>query len=184
MCESRFERALKPRSHAGPKAHMSESIHVPTHTVRRLRSVAKLFIPVITIAAGTAWTTSATWVRTRTSLEEIEPLIKKGFDEIKPKLDECNDSAKGAHALIDTQRVQIYALQQSALSLVGTLVELHAQAEVARAYGSSKRLPEYIERARRFYAREFERQLSMHPNDIVQALRVTKLAVWRPDRND
>lgn len=165
---------------------MSESIHVPSQTVKRVRGIAKLFIPVAMIAAGTAWTTTVTWFRTRTSAEEVRPEIKRQIDALAPALAKCAEGvegAKDAQAQAAVQHVQIFALQQTALSMAATLIELHAQAEVVRAYGHSPQVSAYIERARRFYTREFKRQQTEHPNDIVQALELTKLAVWRPDRD-
>jgi hypothetical protein len=163
---------------------MSESIHVPSQTVKRLRALAKLFVPVAMIAAGTAWTTTVTWFRTRTSAEEIRPEITRQIDEIRPLLVECGTKAKDALAQANTQHVQVYALQQTALTLATALVELHAQAEVERAYPHSGQLSSFIERARKAYAREFERQLTEHPNDLVTAVKLTRLKVWRPDRDD
>ena len=152
---------------------MSESIHVPSYTVKRAKALAKLFVPVITIAAATAWTTTATWFRTRPSVDEVTKMTA-----------ECTKTAKDAQDQTRVQHVQIFALQQTALIMANAVVELHAQAEVTRAYGTSKRFAEYCERARRFYVREFERQQTEHPNDIVRALTLTRLHVWRPDRDD
>lgn len=151
---------------------MSDSIHVPSSQVKRAKALAKFFIPIIMVAAGTAWTTAVTWFRTRTSVDEVRPLIA-----------ECNTIAKDAKSMAKEQHAQIYALQNTVLLLAEIEVGLHAQAEVNRAYANSKHYPEYVERARRFYAAEFARQQTMHPNDIVRALTLTRLAVWRPDRD-
>jgi Zn-dependent metalloprotease len=151
---------------------MSDSIHVPGQTVKRIKALAKLFVPVVTIAAATAWTTTATWIRTRTSTDEVTKMTA-----------DCTTIAKEAQDQTKTQHVQIFALQQTALTMADTLIELHAQAEVERAYSGSKRLPEYIDRARKFYKAEFERQQADHPNDIVRALTLARVAVWRPDRD-
>lgn len=154
----------------------SESIHVSSTTVRRGRALfqllLKLLLPVMGVAAVTAWTTTATWFKTRTSLADVQTLTT-----------ECTTIAKDAQGQGNTQKVQIYALQQTVLALAETIVELHAQAEVERAYYASKRLPEYIARARSFYLAEFERQQDAHPNDIVKALKYTRAVAWRPDRN-
>jgi hypothetical protein len=151
---------------------MSESIHVPGSTVKRLKALAKLFVPVITIAAATAWTTSVTWFRTRPSTADVQKLTG-----------ECTAIAKEAQDQAKTNHVQIYALQDAALTLAREAIALHAQAEVMRAYSASKRLPEYIDRARKFYAAEFERELDEHPGELVRALRQAQRAVWRPDRD-
>lgn len=151
---------------------MSDSIRVPSKTVAWFKAIAKLFIPVAMIAAGTAWTTAASWIKTRTSVDEIRPLIG-----------ECNALAKGAQDQLKTQHAQIYTLQETGQTLAEMVVELHAQAEVVRAYSGSKRLPEYVERARKFYRAEFERQQVEHPHELVRALQLTRLAVWRPDRS-
>jgi hypothetical protein len=151
---------------------MSESIHVPGQTVKRVKALAKLFVPVVTIAAATAWTTTVTWFRTRPSTAEVQKLTG-----------DCTSVAKDAQDQAKTNHVQIYALQQTSLALAELAVDLHAQAEVERAYGGSKRLPEYIDRARKFYEAEFARQLATHPGDIVLALTLTQRTVWRPDRD-
>lgn len=151
---------------------MSDSIHVPSKIGAWLKAIAKLFIPVVMVAAGTAWTTAYGWIKTRTSVDEIKPLIG-----------ECNAAAKEAQDQAKTQHAQIYTLQETALTLAEMVVELHAQAEVVRAYSGNKRFPEYVERARKFYHAEFERQQVEHPHEIVRALQLTRLAVWRPDRS-
>lgn len=151
---------------------MSDSIHVPGQTVKRIKALAKLFIPVVTIAAATAWTTTVTWFRTRPSTAEVQKLTA-----------DCTTIAKEAQDQGKTNHVQIYALQQTALKLAETAIELHAQAEVARAYGKSPHLPEYIDRARKFYANEFARELDERPGDIVRSLAQARRAVWRPDRD-
>lgn len=151
---------------------MSDSIRVPSKTVAWLKAVAKLFIPVAMIAAGTAWTTAYSWIQTRTSVDEVRSLIGA-----------CNALAKDAQDQVETQHVQIFALQQTALTLAEMAVELHAQAEVERAYAGSRHFAQYVERARKFYRAEFERQRVEHPHEIVRALQLTRLAVWRPDRS-
>ena len=150
---------------------MSDSIRVPSHTAAWLRGLAKLLVPVVMVAAGTAWTTAYSWIKTRTSVDEIKPLIS-----------DCNVIAKDAHDRAKTQHVQIFALQQTALTLAEMIVVLHAQAEVERAYSHSKRFPEYVTAARRFYSAEFERELTEHPGELVRALKAAQRAVWRPDR--
>ncbi len=151
---------------------MSDSFYVPGPTVKRWRAIAKLFVPIVMVAAGTAWTTTVTWFKTRPSTEEVTKLTAS-----------CTTVAKDAQAKYDTQHVQIYALQQSALDLATAMVELHAQSEVTRAYWNSKRLPEYIDRARKFYALEFARQQTEHPNNVPLAFKLTIGRVWRPDRD-
>lgn len=151
---------------------MSDSIRVPSRVVAWFKAIGKLFIPVAMIAAGTAWTTAYSWIKTRTSVDEIKPLIS-----------DCNVIAKDAQDQTKTQHVQIFALQQSVLTLAEMVVELHAQAEVERAYSGNKHFPAYVERARKFYRAEFERQQVEHPHEIMRALQLTRLAVWRPDRS-
>lgn len=129
-------------------------------------------MPVVAVAAATAWTTTVTWFETRPSVRDVQKLTGA-----------CTAIAKDAQEAGKVNHVQIYALQQTALALALMVVELHAQAEVERAYHGSKRLSEYIARARVFYLAEFERQQEAHPNDIVKALRHTRAAVWRPDRH-
>lgn len=152
---------------------MSDSIHVPSETARRAKAIAKLLVPVILTAAGTSLTTTWGWVRSRTSVDEMRPLIV-----------DVSLIAKEAQSQGHTNHGQILALQEMAGELAKTAIELHAQAEVDRAYSASKRRGEYIERARRFYARELERQLAAHPGNPGEALRLSRLAVWRPDRDD
>jgi hypothetical protein len=150
----------------------SESIHVPSGTVKRAKAIAKFFIPIVMVAAGTAWTTTVTWFKTRPSTADVQKLTA-----------DCTTLAKEAQDQTKTNHVQIFALQDAALTLARMAVELHAQAEVLRAYGGSKRLPEYIDRARKFYAAELERQLDEHPGELVRALKQAQRAVWRPDRD-
>ena len=152
---------------------MSESIHVPSQTVRRATAIGKLLVPVILTAAATSLTTTWGWIRSRTSVDEIRPLIV-----------DVSLIAKEAQSQGHTNHGQVLALQALGDELAKTSIELHAQAEVDRAYSGSKRRSEYIERARRFYARELERQLAAHPGNPGEALRLSRLAVWRPDRDD
>jgi hypothetical protein len=149
------------------------SIHVPGPTVQRAKSIAKLLVPVILTAAATSATTTWGWIKSRTSVEEIRPLLV-----------EVTIAAKAAQSQGFTNHQDLAAQQSLALELSKSLIELHAQAEVDRAYGKSPRRPEYIERARRFYLRELERLLVLHRNDPAEAVRLTRLAVWRPDRDD
>lgn len=151
---------------------MSESIHVPSAQVKRWKALVKLFVPIVAVAAGTAWTTTVTWFKTRPSAEDVAKLTG-----------DCTAVAKQAEDIGKTNHVQIYALQDAALMLARMAIELHAQAEVVRAYGASKRLPEYIERARKFYTAELERELDEHPGELVRALKQAQRAVWRPDRD-
>lgn len=152
---------------------MSGSIHVPGPTVQRFKAIAKLLVPVILTAAATSATTTWGWIRSRTSVDEIRPLII-----------DVTIIAKASQSQGFANHQDIAALQQLTLELSKSVIELHAQAEVERAYGKSPRKPEYIERARRFYLRELERLLVLHRNDPSEAVRLTRLAVWRPDRND
>ena len=152
---------------------MPGSIHVPASTVQRVKGIAKLLVPVILTAAATSATTTWGWIKSRTSVEEIRPLIV-----------DVTIVAKAAQSQGFSNHQDIAALQQLTLELSKTAIELHAQAEVERAYGKSPRKPEYIERARRFYLRELERLLVLHRSDPAEAIRLTRLAVWRPDRDD
>jgi hypothetical protein len=150
----------------------SDSIHVPSAQAKRLKALAKFVLPIIGIAAGTAWTTTATWIRTRPS-----------SDDVAKTTAECTTLAKDAQDQGKTHHAQIYALQDAALQLARITIGLHAQAEVERAYSGSKRLPEYIDRARKFYTAEFERELDEHPGELVRAVRQAQRVVWRPDRD-
>jgi hypothetical protein len=152
---------------------MSESIHVPSDTVKRWKALAKLFVPVITIAAATAWTTTATWFRTRPSTDEVTKITA-----------DCTTIAKDAQDQTKTQHAQILSLQNTVLLIANESIDLFAQTEVMRAYPGSKRLPEYVDRARKFYAAEYARQQTEHPNDVITALTLARLKVWRPDRDD
>ena len=151
---------------------MSDSIHVPSATAKHLKALAKLFVPVIMIAAGTAWTTAVSWFRTRPSTTEVQKLTA-----------ECTTLAKEAQERSETNHAQIYELQNAALAQARLAIELHAQAEVERAYFGSKRFPEYVERARKFYRAEFEKALDEHPGELVRAVNLAQRALWRPDRN-
>lgn len=151
----------------------SESIHVPAHAVRRITGVAKLLVPVVLTAAVTSLTTTWGWIKTRTSVQEIEPLLV-----------EVRLIAKAAQSDSFANHNELVSLQKLSIELAETSVELHAQAEVDRAYNKSPRRAEYIERARRFYLRELKRLLEIHPHDPAEAVRLTRLAVWRPDRDD
>lgn len=150
-----------------------ESIRVPAATVRRATAIGKLLIPVVLTAAATAATTTWGWIRSRTSVDEIRPLIV-----------DVNLIAKEAQSQGHTNHSEVLALQALAVELAKATVELHAQAEVDRAYSKSPRRGEYIERARRFYTRELERQLASHGTNPAEAVRLTRLAIWRPDRDD
>lgn len=151
----------------------AESIHVPASTVRRVSGIAKLLIPVVLTAAATSLTTTWGWIRSRTSVDEIRPLIV-----------EVSITAKAAQSQGFTTHQEVLALKALAAELAKATIELHAQIEVDRAYSKSPRRNEYIDRARRFYARELERRLTEHPNNPAEAVRFTRLAVWRPDRDD
>jgi hypothetical protein len=150
-----------------------ESIRVPAATVRRAKAIAKLLVPVVLTAAATAATTTWGWIRSRTSVDEVRPLIV-GATLI----------AKEAQSQGHTNHGEILALQALGVELAKTAIALHAQAEVDRAYSKSPRRVEYIDRAQRYYARELERQLTAHGVNTGEALRLARLAVWRPDRDD
>lgn len=152
---------------------MAESIHVPSSTVRRVKGIAKLLIPVVLTAAATSLTTTWTWIKTRTSVDEVRPLIV-----------EAKIVAKAAQEQAFSNQQEARKLRHLAMELAKATIDLHAQAEVERAYSKSPRRVEYMDRARRFYARELERLLTEHPNSPADAVRLTRLAVWRPDRND
>ena len=152
---------------------MPDSIHVPGPTVSRAKAIAKLLVPVILASVATSATTTWSWIKSRTSVDEIRPLIV-----------DVTVMAKASQSQGFSNHQDVAALQSLTLELSKTVIELHAQAEVERAYGKSPRKPEYIERARRFYLRELERLLVLHRNDPAEAIRLTRLAVWRPDRDD
>jgi hypothetical protein len=151
----------------------AESIHVPASTVRRISGIAKLLIPVVLTAAVTSLTTTWGWIRSRTSVEEIRPLLT-----------DVTIVAKAAQSQGFSTYQDVLALKSLGNELAKSVVDLHAQSEVDRAYSKSPRRNEYIDRARRFYARELERRLTEHPNNPAEAVRFTRLAVWRPDRDD
>lgn len=134
-------------------------------------------LPVIGTAAltswATAWTATVTWFKTRTSVEEVQPLIV-----------DVNLIAKAGQSQAHTNHADIQIQRELTSELARAMIELHAQAEVDRAYASNKRRSEYIERAKRFYMREFDRLLAEYPNHPSEAIRLTRLAVWRPDRDD
>ena len=150
-----------------------ESIHVPSSTVRRIKGVAKLLIPVVLTAAATSLTTAWGWLKTRTSVEEIRPLIV-----------DVSIIAKAAQSQGFSTQQDVTMLKTLAVEMAKATIDLHAQAEVDRAYSKSPRRTEYMDRARRFYARELERRLNEHPTNPADAVRFTRLAVWRPDRDD
>lgn len=150
-----------------------ESIHVPSSTVRRVKGIAKLLIPVVLTAAATSITTAWGWLKTRTSVEEIRPLLV-----------DVTIVAKAAQSQGFSTQQDVNMLKALSLELAKATIDLHAHAEVERAYSKSPRRTEYIDRARRFYARELERRLHEHPNNPAEAVRFTRLAVWRPDRDD
>jgi hypothetical protein len=152
---------------------VGESIYVPAATATRLKGFAKLLIPVVLTAAATSATTTWGWIKSRTSVDEIRPLIT-----------DVTIIAKAAQSQGFSNHQVLLQLQQLSAELARTTIELHAQAEVDRAYGKSPRRPEYIERARRFYQRELDRRLAEHPSNPAEAVRFTRLAVWRPDRDD
>ncbi len=152
---------------------MGDSIYVPAATASRLKGIIKLLVPVVLTAAATSATTTWGWIKSRTSVDEIRPLIA-----------DVSITAKAAQSQGFGHHQSIIALQQLALELSKATIELHAQIEVDRAYSKSPRRNEYIDRARRFYARELERRLVEHPNNPADAVRFTRLAVWRPDRDD
>lgn len=152
---------------------MTQSLHVPAATVSRVKAITKLLIPVILTAAATSATTTWTWIKSRTSVDEVRPLVA-----------DVSIVAKAAQAQGFSNHQDVTTLQQLTAELARTTIELHAQAEVDRAYNKSPRRSEYIERARRFYVRELERRLTEHPNNPAEAVRFARLAVWRPDRDD
>jgi hypothetical protein len=152
---------------------VTESIHVPAHHVSRAKAILKLLVPVVLTAAATSATTTWGWIRSRTSVEEIRPLIV-----------DVTIVAKAAQSASFSNEQELHAQQRVTLELCKVATELHAQSEVERAYGSSKRRIEYMDRSRRFYLRELERLLAEHRSDPAEALRLTRLAVWRPDRDD
>ena len=152
---------------------MPGSLYVPASTVQRAKGIAKLLIPVVLTAAATSATTTWGWIKSRTSVQEVQPLLV-----------DVTIVAKAAQSQGFSNHQDILALQSLANELASTVIALHAQAEVDRAYSKSPRRTEYMDRAQRFYARELDRRFAEHRNDPAEAVRLTRLAVWRPDRDD
>jgi hypothetical protein len=121
----------------------------------------------LTAALGIGWK----WLATRASMEDVAA-----------KVAEVSIAAKAAQssALTCETDAKQQALQLHELSVMA--LETWSQQEVERQYSKSPRKSEYMDRARRFYQREYETQLLTHANNPAEALRLTMLAVWRPDR--
>lgn len=121
----------------------------------------------LTAALGIGWK----WLATRAST-----------DDVAAKVAEFSSAAKAAQssALTCETDINIQASLLHELSLMA--LESWSSAEVDRQYSKSPRRAEYMDRARRFYRREYETQLLTHANNPAEALRLTMLAVWRPDK--
>ena len=151
---------------------MSDSIYVSATTGARIRAVAKLLLPLVAVAATAGWTSAYTWVRTRSSSDDVSAAVGA-----------CKTDTKDLVDKLQTQHALVYALQSDVQILAELAIDLHAQSEVERAYGASPRRVEYIDRAVRWHRAEYARRLAEVPGDVRRALTLTRLAVWRPDRD-
>lgn len=148
---------------------MSDSIHVPASTVQRVLAVLRWVWPAFSIGLTTVVGFGAKWIMSRTSIEDVAPLIA----DVRTKAAEAQSTAFHGCSLATEQASQ---LEQMRLMLL----DVWATAEVDRAYSKSPRRSEYIESARRFYQRTYHEAL--RTNQPAAALELTHSAEWRPDR--
>jgi hypothetical protein len=148
-----------------------DSIHVKASTVERWAAVLRWVWPVVSIAMTTVAGFGFRWVLSRTSIEDVAPLIAKSNIAAA----EAQSSALHCSSLAEVQSAQLTQITKM-------LLDTWAIAEVDRAYSKSPRRSEYIDSARKFFAREYSDQLERHANDPARALELARAAEWRPDR--
>lgn len=148
-----------------------QSIHVPASTVQRIKAVLSWVMPILATILTTALGVGWKWLASRASTGEVAA-----------KVAEVSIAAKAAQASALTCETDLRRTDSLTRELLSMELESWSQLEIERQYGKSPRKSEYMDRARRFYQREFETQLLTHANNPAEALRLTRLAVWRPDK--
>jgi hypothetical protein len=153
----------------------SESIHVPSSTVRKIKPVLTWVwrgISAVSVAAcGFGWV----WLQTRASITDIGEAVEPALTASAAAQSTAHHSANVADAAlrlaVETARMQ---------------AELWGQAVVERAYDRSPHRQEYIDRARAYYRNAFDdlRKSPQYASDPEGALERTRSMVWRPDRPD
>jgi hypothetical protein len=115
------------------------------------------------------------WIESRASREDVGAAVGVAVAA-------ANSAAADAHhaaSLADGHSAELAALW---LYVVAMRAELQVLREYARADGATR--GHYVELAQRYYAREYELQLSTHRNNPAEAARLALLAQWRPDRGE
>lgn len=148
-----------------------QSIHVPASTVQRIKAVLGWIMPMLATALTAALGLGWAWLQTRVSTTELAA-----------KVEPAVTAAKAAQASALTCETDIRRQDLLLQELLSMALDSWSQSEVDRQYSKSPRRAEYLDRAKKFYAREFADQLELHKNNPAEALRRTKLTVWRPDR--
>jgi hypothetical protein len=154
---------------------VSESIHVSSSTVQKIKPVLTWIWRGISAAAVACCGLGFVWLQTRASIKDIG-------DAVGP----ANTAAAAAQSTAHhAANVAEEALKLS-VETARMQAELWGQAVVERAYNSSPRRQEYIERARAFYVNAFDdlRRTPQYENDPVGAIERVRRLTWRPDRAD
>ena len=149
------------------------SLRVPGHVVQRVASVVRWVAPYVLAGAVAAVGFGTRWLESRASREDVGAEVGNALNIAKA----AQASAHHAASLADNHAAELAALWAHVISL-------RAELMVQRSYQRQdvQTRARYTDEAQRFYAREFELQLSTHRHDPAEAARLALLAQWRPDR--
>jgi hypothetical protein len=148
-----------------------ESIHVPATTVHRIATVVQWIAPYIVAGIITLCGFGSRWIISRTSIDEVKQEIR--LSDVKEIAEAGQRLGTHCDSIVQLHDAQIQELGK-------TIVLIWADSEVDRAYSRSPRRSEYIESARKFYAREYQAQLKSNPTNPALALEITRSVEWQP----
>lgn len=149
------------------------SLRIPRSTVQKIAAVWRWLAPSVLTGLLTVAGFSWRWFDTRASRTEVADAVGSAI---------VIADAANASALTGSSMAKEHAHQIAAMWRL--IIELNAEQMVWRQYSRQEPATRnaYIEAAKKFYAREWELQLSNRRNDPAEAARLTLLAQWRPDR--
>lgn len=149
---------------------MIASIHVPASVVQRIVKVLGWATPPASLVLS-AFALSYRWIGDRASTKDVGAAVAPALLAAK----EAQSLGHHCSSTLSEHELQLAAAWAQ-------LVELHAELEVYRRYGSkdARTRGELAQDARRFYRAAYDEQLeSKHAPS--EAARRALLAVWRPE---
>jgi hypothetical protein len=148
---------------------VTDSIHVPGSTVRRVLAVVRWAVPYVVAGLVTLLGFGSNWIMSRASDTSVGVRVGPAMTAAKA----AQSSAHHAATLTDAHELQIVAMW-------ARLVELEAELAVYRDHAKTDpaKRGKLIADARRYYAREYELQIRTRPGNPAEAARLALLAPW------